>query len=164
MQRRNEPSSTKYENNYDAKQDSINSKVEHLDKSVEERPGAIKVTKKQNDDGSSETQTTSSLSITGWETLTTGEQETISYTVTSLLSSDDDTDYKNTAKITSITLDKLTGLRSDFVWISNDASTSLVITPPTGSDRRNTYWIAGTIGLIVVATGIVFIKKKMLNK
>mgnify|MGYP004496598329 FL=1 len=153
---------TKY--NYDAKQDSINSKVEHLDKSVEERPGAIKVTKKQNDDGSSETQTTSSLSITGWETLTTGEQETISYTVTSLLSSDDDTDYKNTAKITSITLDKLTGLRSDFVWISNDASTSLVIAPPTGSDRRNTYWIAGTIGLIVVATGIVFIKKKMLNK
>ena len=88
----------------------------------------------------------------------------MSYTVTSLLSKDNDTAYTNKARVTSLSLDKLTSLKSSFNWELAKDKTTLTITPPTGSDKRPIYWIAGTIGLIVLATGIVFIKKKALKK
>lgn len=114
----------------------------------------------QNPDGT--TTTENALSIKGWSELESQAKSSINYTVTSLLSTqDDDTLYENKAKITSISLDKLTTLRSNFEW-GND-KTTLTITPTTGSDRSNTYWIAGTIALVVVAGGFILLKKKVLK-
>ena len=115
-----------------------------------------------NPDGS--TETTNSLKMTGWKEFESGATETLSYAVTSLLSKDDDTAYVNNAKVTLISLDKLTSLKSNFEWSLAKDHTVFTITPPTGSDKRPIYWIAGTIGLIVLAIGIVFIKKKALKK
>ena len=115
-----------------------------------------------NPDGS--TETTNSIKMTGWKEFESGATETLSYAVTSLLSKDDDTAYVNNAKVTLISLDKLTSLKSNFEWKLAQDDTVFTITPPTGSDKRPIYWIAGTIGLIVLAIGIVFIKKKALKK
>ena len=146
--------------NYDSKQETSEATIEHkIDGTTETK--TIKI-KQNTSDGS--TETTNSLSITEWKELESKATETMSYTVTSLLSKDNDTSYKNTARVTSISLDKLTSLRSDFNWSKASSSTVLAITPPTGSDKRPIYWIAGTIGLIVLAAGIVFIKKKALKK
>lgn len=146
--------------NYDSKQETSEATIEHkIDGTTETK--TIKI-KQNTSDGS--TETTNSLSITEWKELESKATETMSYTVTSLLSKDNDTSYKNTARVTSISLDKLTPLRSDFNWSKASSSAVLAITPPTGSDKRPIYWVAGTIGLIVLAAGIVFIKKKALKK
>ena len=105
------------------------------------------------------------LTITNWESLASKEKTTISYTVTSLVSPEnDETSYSNEAKITKIKLDKLATLESSFDWTKVKDTTELAITPPTGGNRSNLYWIVGTIGLIVIAGGIVIIKRKLLNK
>ena len=80
------------------------------------------------------------------------------------MSADNDTAYMNKAKVTSISVDKLNTLKSNFNWERAKDETNLTITPPTGSDKSQTYWIAGAIGLIILAAGIVFIKKKILKK
>lgn len=114
----------------------------------------------QNPDGTTTTENV--LKITGWSEIASGETTSIKYTVTTLLSNqDDDTLYENTAKITSISLDKLTTLTSKFEWKFDN--TTLTITPTFGSDRSNTYWIAGAIALIVVAGGFILLKKKVLK-
>ena len=118
------------------------------------KPIEVSITK-NNPDGS--TETTNTISMTGWGTLEQGESESVTYTVTSLLSSDDDLSYTNKAQITSITLDKLTTLNSRFEW-END-TTTITLSKPTGADKRPVYWVAVTIGLIVIAAGILFIKK-----
>ena len=100
----------------------------------------------------------------GWKEIESGATETMSYTVTSLLSNDNDTGYTNKARITSLSLDKLSTLKSNFNWELTKDTTTLTITPPTGSDRSATYWIAGALGLLVLAAGIVFLKKKVLNR
>ena len=43
------------------------------------------------------------------------------------------------------------------------SKTTLIVSPDTGGDRRPTYFVVGTIALIVIATGIVVIKKKILK-
>ena len=122
-------------------------------------PIEVSITKKK-PDGS--TETTNTISMTEWGKLEQGESESVTYTVSSLLSSDDDLSYTNKAQITSITLDKLTTLNSQFEW-GND-TTTITLSKPTGADKRPIYWVAATIGLIVIATGIVFLKKKVLKK
>ena len=117
---------------------------------------------KNDADGS--TETTNTIKLTGWEKLESEESETVTYKVTSLLSSDDDLAYTNKAQVTSITLDKLTTLRSDFKWEKCKDTTTITLSKPTGADKRPIYWGAATIGLIVIAAGIVFIKKKVLKK
>lgn len=144
---------TKYA--FDSKQDTASQILTDKDGKTTEKDN-VKIVK--NDDT-----TSNSLTITNWTPLASQEKTTISYTVTSLVSPEiDDTLYKNEAKITKIKLDKLTTLETDFNWAKD--STELVITPPTGENRSNLYWIAGTIGLIVIAGGIVIIKRKLLNK
>ena len=145
--------------NYDSKQETATSSVKHADGNTESTE--ISITK-NNPDGSEETQ--NSLSMKGWKEIESGATETMSYTVTSLLSNDNDTGYTNKARITSLSLDKLTTMKSNFNWDLTKDTTTLTITPPTGSDRRATYWVAGALGLLVLAAGIVFIKKKVLNK
>ena len=122
-------------------------------------PIEVSITKKK-PDGS--TETTNTISMTEWGKLEQGKSESVTYTVSSLLSSDDDLSYTNKAQITSITLDKLTTLNSQFKW-GND-TTTITLSKPTGADKRPIYWVAATIGLIVIATGIVFLKKKVLKK
>ncbi len=143
--------------NFDSKESEFTAYKSNPDKGETET--TVNITK-NNSDGS--TENTNTISITGWESLESGESEHMSYTVTSLLSDDNDTAYENKAKITKISLDRLTTLKSDYEW-GND-TTTLSITPPTGADRRPIYWIAGTIGLIVLASGIVFLKKRILKK
>lgn len=145
--------------NYDSRSDSSMASVVHSDGNTESTEISIA---KNNPDGS--TETTNSLKMTGWKEFESGAKESMSYTVTSLLSKDNDTEYRNKARVTSISLDKLISLKSSFRWDIAKGETTLTITPPTGSDKRQVYWIAGTIGLIVLAAGIVFIKKKALKK
>ena len=145
--------------NYDSKQEKTTASIVHSDGNTETVEVSIT---KNNPDGS--TETTNSLKMKGWKEFESGAKETISYTVTSLLSVDNDTAYTNKARVTSLSLDKLTTLKSGFNWELAKDTTTLSITPPTGSDKRPIYWIAGTIGLIVLATGIIFLKKKVLKK
>lgn len=109
--------------------------------------------------------TENSLTITNWTPIASQEKTATNYTVTSLVSPEnDETSYSNEAKITRIKLDKLSTLESSFDWTKVKDTTELAITPPTGGNRSNLYWIVGTIGLIVIAGGIVIIKRKLLNK
>ena len=126
--------------------------------------GKVKIEKitKTNDDGS--TEETNNLSMTGWSSLATQDKETLSYKVSSLLSEKEDPTYQNKAKITKISVEKLSTLKSNFNWNQAKSETVITITPPTGKDRRPIYWIAGTIALIVLGAGFVFIKKKVLTK
>ena len=142
----------------DPKQESSTANVVHSDNGTETKE--ITITK-NNTNGSSAT--TNTITLTGWADFESGASESMSYTVSSLLSADDDTSYANKARITSISLDTVSALKSSSEW-KKEATTTLSLTPPTGSDRRPIYWIAGTVGLIVLATGIVFIKKKVLKK
>ena len=118
-----------------------------------------------NPDGTTTTTTNNYLSIKGWSGIESQAQTSITYTATSLLSTEDeDTAYVNEARITSLSLDKLTTLNTNFEWGDNlRDSTTLTITPNTGSDRSNTYWIAGAIALVVLGAGFVFLKKKVLK-
>ena len=143
--------------NFDSKESTFTAYVSSPDKGETQKE--VKVTK-NNSDGSS--QTTNTISITGWEKLASGESEHMSYTVTSLLSENNDTAYENKVKITKVSLDRLSTLQSNYEWRKDE--TTLTITPPTGGDRRPIYWVAGTLGLIVLAGGIIFIKKKLLKK
>ena len=145
--------------NFDSKQESSTAEVKYSDGGTEQTSIAIS---KYNPDGT--TETSNSIRMTGWKSFEAGSTETMSYTVTSLLSAETDTAYENKARITTITIDKLSTLKSDFSWERAQDSTTLTITPPTGSDKSLTYWIAGTIGLIVIAGGIIFLKKKVLKK
>lgn len=133
--------------------------------SVEQQTSNSSTLNHQNPDGSSTTTTTNSLSIKGWSGIESQAKTSITYTVTSLLSvQDDDTLYTNAARITSISLDKLLTLRSDFEWGDETKdSTTLTITSSTGADRSNTYWIAGTVALIAIAGGFILLKKKVLK-
>ncbi len=140
----------------------FNSKQDETSQTLTYENGTTKVGKKveivKNDDANN-------LTITNWESLASKEKTTISYTVSSLVSSEnDDTSYTNEAKITKISLDKLATLENGFDWTKVKSRTELVITPPTGGNRSNLYWIVGTIGLIVIAGGIVIIKRKLLTK
>ena len=145
--------------NYQESQATYTLTINKADGNQEQKSASIV---KKNADGS--TETTNSLSITGWKEFETGESESLSYTVTSLLSADNDTAYMNKAKVTSISVDKLNTLKSNFNWERAKDETTVTLTPPTGSDKSQTYWIAGAIGLIILAAGIVFIKKKVLKK
>lgn len=109
--------------------------------------------------------TKNSLTITNWVAIAGQEKTTISYTVTSLVSPEnDETSYSNEAKITKITLDNLSSFESSFDWSKVKDTTELAITPPTGENRSNLYWIVGVIGLIVIAGGIIIIKRRVLKK
>lgn len=111
------------------------------------------------DDDGAELKTTY-IKMTGWESLASSEETSIEYTVTSLIAKEDDTEYSNDAKITSLSIDKLTTLESGSEWGAD--STIFAITPSTGANRSYTELIVGIIALIVAATGFVAIKKKVL--
>ena len=98
--------------------------------------------------------------MTGWESLASSEKTSMEYTVTSLLSQEDDSNFGNDAKVTSLSLDKLTTLASNSEWSAD--STIFAITPSTGANRSYTELIVGIIALAVAAVGFIAIKKKVL--
>lgn len=104
--------------------------------------------------------TTRELSITGWGEFEENESKSLEYTVTTLLSNDDDLLYINKAKITKVKLDELSTLKSNFEWKKSDAKIS--IATPTGENRNNLYWIVGTCSLVILGIGIIVLKKKVL--
>lgn len=115
-------------------------------------------TKKITDEYGNE-RTITEVKISGWESLETSESTTISYTVTSLVSQeDDDTKYENGLKITSISLEKLTTLKSS---LGEESITKLTITPTTGKNRNVLWLIPIFTGLIITAVVIVIKKKKL---
>ncbi len=119
----------------------------------------------QNSDGSTTTTKTDTLSVTGWNRLKVGESQTVEYTaVATIASTADDLVYENQAQVISMKLDKLIELNASNVynWKKTD-NTIITIVPNTGKDKSNTYWIAGTIALIVLGAGFVILKKKVLK-
>lgn len=163
--------------NYDTTQNEVIETITHEDGRQEEstltiekptvvqQNGGTSIGMSGNPDGTTTTTTETSLSIKGWSGIESQAKTAATYTVTSLLSiQDDDTLYTNAARITSLSLDKLSTFRSDFVWGDNvKDKTTLTITPTTGGDRSNTYWMVGTIALIVIAGGFILLKKKVLK-
>lgn len=119
----------------------------------------------QNSEGSTTTTKTDTLSVTGWNRLKVGESQTVEYTaVATIASTVDDLVYENQAQVISMKLDKLIELNASNVdnWEKTD-NTIITIVPNTGKDKSNTYWIAGTIVLIVLGAGFVILKKKVLK-
>ena len=84
--------------NFDSKQESSTAEVKYSDGGTEQTSIAIS---KYNPDGT--TETSNSIRMTGWKSFEAGSTETMSYTVTSLLSAETDTAYENKARITTIT-------------------------------------------------------------
>lgn len=119
----------------------------------------------QNSDGSTTTTKTDTLSVTGWNRLKVGESQTVEYTaVATIASTADDLVYENQARVVSMKLDKLIELQAgnEKNW-KDTTKTIITIVPNTGKDKSNTYWIAGTIALIVLGAGFVILKKKVLK-
>ena len=112
------------------------------------------------------TTTTKTLKITGWsDKIERNKSESVEYTVKALLASDnEDADgFTNSAQITKIKLDKMSTLTSGSKWNKED-KTVVTITPPTGADKTNIYWVAATIALIALAVGIIVINQKALKE
>lgn len=119
---------------------------------------------KQNSEGSTTTTKTDTLSVTGWNRLKVGESQTVEYTaVATIASTADDLVYENQARVVSMKLDKLIELNAENDYWKNTDNTMITIVPNTGKDKSNTYWIAGTIALIVLGAGFVILKKKVLK-
>lgn len=121
----------------------------------------------QNSEGSTTTTKTDTLSVKGWNRLKVGESQTVEYTaVATIASTADDLVYENQARVVSMKLDKLIELNAisenNDYWQKTD-NTIITIVPNTGKDKSNTYWIAGTIALIVLGAGFVILKKKVLK-
>lgn len=119
----------------------------------------------QNSDGSTTTTKTDTLSVKGWDRLKVGESQTVEYTAVATISStEDDLVYENQAKVISMKLDKLIELQAENTSNWKDTTKTIItIVPNTGKDKSNTYWIAGTIALIVLGAGFVILKKKVLK-
>ena len=120
----------------------------------------------QNSEGSTTTTKPDTLSVTGWNRLKVGESQIVEYTaVATIASTADDLVYENQARVVSMKLDKLielNAIRENDYWKKTD-NTIITIVPNTGKDKSNTYWIAGTIALIVLGAGFVILKKKVLK-
>ena len=116
----------------------------------------------ENSDGT--TTTKQYIEMTGWESLESEESTKTSYTVTALIANDDlDSDYRNDAKVKSLSIDTLSTLNTKTIeeWGADD-KTVFTITPTTGENRNQTYWYIGAIALSLIASGLILIKKKVL--
>ncbi len=102
------------------------------------------------------------LKFGDWEGIESGGWTQIEYRANGLFQEDRDLTYDNSARITRMKLDLGATLRTDYVW-GDFSRTRIVATPDTGGDRRPIYIVCGVIALIVIATGIVVIKKGILK-
>ena len=142
---------------YDTSMSTIKEIVVHENNVTNESNVKVEQESTADENGSS-----NALAITGWSKLESGAKASVTYDVTSLLSAEDDTAYGNEAKIASVSLDMLEALNSNFDWSKND-KTTISIVPSTGADRSNIYVIAGVVALVVISSGLFFLKKKVLK-
>ena len=119
------------------------------------------ITEKTESDGTKTT--TQYLEMTGWESLESGQSTKTSYTVTALIANDDlDTDYRNDAKVKSLSIDTLSTLSTNSIKEWKAGKTVFTITPTTGENRNQTYWYIAAIALAIGVSGLILIKKKVL--
>ena len=124
---------------------------------------SIKPVIKEETDSNGTKTTTQYLEMTGWESLESGQSTKTSYTVTALIANDElDTDYKNNAKVKSLSIDTLSTLTTNTLKKWKAAETKFSIMPTTGENRSQMYWYISAVALAIVASGIVLIKKKVL--
>ena len=103
------------------------------------------------------------IKMTGWEKLARNESASTSYTVTALVANDDtDPEYKNDAKIQSLSVDTLTTLTTESLKKWKADKTVFSIMPTTGENRNQTYIYIGAVALAIIASGLILIKKKVL--
>lgn len=105
------------------------------------------------------------IKITGWEALASQESTTTSYTVTALIANnEEEPTYTNDAKIKSLSLDTLSTLNTESAsekhWAAD--KTVFTVTPTTGENRSETYFVIGAIALAIISAGLILIKKKVL--
>ena len=102
--------------------------------------------------------TVTELKIKGWEVLERNQTATISYTVTSLLSTEnDDTKYDNGVKIVAISLEKLTTLKSN---LGGEKLATLTITPTTGKNKSYIVPICVCSALLGLGIVVIWLKDK----
>ncbi len=124
---------------------------------------SIKPVIKEETDSDGTKTTTQYLEMTGWESLESGQSTKTSYTVTALIANDElDTDYKNNAKVKSLSIDTLSTLTTNSLTKWEAGKTVFTIMPTTGENRDQMYWYISAVALAIVASGIVLIKKKVL--
>ena len=123
----------------------------------------VKIEKTTGTTGNPQTQSeTTTYKITGFEELKVNQDDYITYSATAKVnSSEDDLLYENYERVEEVKLGRMTTLNSGFEF--EDSSTRFTITPPTGEDRNPIYIITAFTSLIVIATGIIFVKKKVLD-
>ena len=100
------------------------------------------------------------LSLTNWLPFESGAEINTTYIASGRLEERLDLVYQNDAKILSFKMDSGSTLKSGYNW-EKYAETNLIVTPDTGENRQLIYTIVGTIGLLIVAVGIVVIIKKV---
>ena len=101
--------------------------------------------------------------MTGWEKLARNESTSTSYKVTALVANDDtDPEYKNDAKIQSLSVDTLTTLTTESLKKWKVDKTVFSIMPTTGENRNQTYIYISAVALAIIASGLILIKKKVL--
>ena len=105
------------------------------------------------------------VTITGWDSMTTGESLTIDYLTTVLYGNQlDDSLYENSARITSLNVDNLATLTKEKAWGDDyHSNTTLIVMPSTGENRSNNYIIIAVVAILTLGIGIIFIKKKVLK-
>ena len=124
---------------------------------------SIKPVIKEETDSNGTKTTTQYLEMTGWESLESGQSTKTSYTVTALIANDElDTDYKNNAKVKSLSIDTLSTLTTNSLTKWEAGKTVFTIMPTTGENRDQMYWYISAVALAIVASGIILIKKKVL--
>ena len=103
------------------------------------------------------------IKMTGWDKLARNESTSTSYTVTALVANDDtDPEYKNDAKVQSLSVDTLTTLTTESLKKWEGDKTVFTIMPTTGENRNKTYIYFGAIALVIIASGLILINKKVL--
>ena len=170
----------------------VNEVVDYLDKNISYVPqnsdqNRIELTSEVEEATEGDTTVTRALlKITGWSTLYTennkertaksaNTSETVKLGVQKILSmKDDDMEIVNEAKITKAENDSEQGDRDRDVHVTmipkvvppeERARAVITITPPTGADKQSVvmYVAAGVIALAVLSTGIVLIKKRIIE-
>lgn len=102
------------------------------------------------------------LDFTEWSPIEAGGKQTIKYIVKGIFQENMDLQYDNEVRIVKFQLDEGSTLQSNYEW-KRTSSTTVVITPDTGENRDPIYFIVGAIALVVLGTGIIIIKKKIIK-
>ena len=148
---------------YDSEGNEDNNDITEVKIQYKENSNVTEEEKQQNEDGTETTNTKHKLEITGLAELAPKEKQVLTYVVTSkLFSTSEDLTYTNAARIEKIRVKPLIEVNMNAEWFKSK-TTIITITPNTGKDKSNTYWIAGTIALIVLGAGFVILKKKVLK-